>query len=106
LGCRSGTPIELEPERFSEGRKRPFGGIGFCGLEGDVVELARRPSAPFGQRLKWRVCSSILGFWARMRGLAQAAGLHRNTVTNLEIGRYAGDPQTLAIIEQVLMKAG
>jgi len=26
--------------------------------------------------------------------------------SNLEIGRYAGDPQTLAIIEQVLMKAG
>jgi hypothetical protein len=24
----------------------------------------------------------------------------------LEIGRYAGDPQTLAVIEQVLMKAG
>ena len=41
-----------------------------------------------------------------VRDLAQAAGLHRNTVTNLEIGRYAGDPQTLAIIEQVLMNAG
>ena len=41
-----------------------------------------------------------------VRDLAQAAGLHRNTATNLEIGRYAGDPQTLAIIEQVLMKAG
>ena len=41
-----------------------------------------------------------------MRDLADATGLHRNTVTNLEIGRYAGDPQTLAIIEQVLLKAG
>ena len=41
-----------------------------------------------------------------VRDLADAAGLHRNTVTNLEIGRYAGDPETLAIIEQVLMKAG
>ena len=41
-----------------------------------------------------------------MRDLAEAAGLHRNTVTNLEIGRYADDPETLAIIEQVLMKAG
>ena len=41
-----------------------------------------------------------------VRDLAEAAGLHRNTVTNLEIGRYAGDPETLAIIEQVLMKAG
>jgi len=42
-----------------------------------------------------------------VRDLAQAAaGLHRNTVTNLEIGRYAGDPETLAIIEQVLVRAG
>jgi transcriptional regulator with XRE-family HTH domain len=41
-----------------------------------------------------------------VRDLADATGLHRNTVTNLEIGRYAGDPQTLAIIEQVLLKAG
>jgi transcriptional regulator with XRE-family HTH domain len=41
-----------------------------------------------------------------VRDLAEAAGLHRNTVTNLEIGRYAGDPQTLAIIEQVLKRAG
>ena len=32
--------------------------------------------------------------------------MHRNTVTNLEIGRYAGDPQTLAVIEQVLLNAG
>ena len=41
-----------------------------------------------------------------VRDLAEATGLHRNTVSNLEIGRYAGDPQTLAIIEQVLKKAG
>lgn len=26
--------------------------------------------------------------------LAEATGLHRNTITNLEIGRYAGDPET------------
>jgi transcriptional regulator with XRE-family HTH domain len=41
-----------------------------------------------------------------VRDLADATGLHRNTVTNLEIGRYAGDPQTLAVIEQVLLNAG
>ena len=41
-----------------------------------------------------------------VRDLAEAAELHRNTITNLEIGRYAGDPQTLAIIEQVLNRAG
>lgn len=41
-----------------------------------------------------------------VRDLAEAAGLHRNTITNLETGRYSGDPETLAIIEQVLKKAG
>ena len=41
-----------------------------------------------------------------VRDLAEATGLHRNTVTNLEIGRYAGDPQTLELIEQVLRRAG
>lgn len=41
-----------------------------------------------------------------VRDLAEATGLHRNTVTNLEIGRYAGDSRTLTIIERVLLKAG
>ena len=35
-----------------------------------------------------------------------ARTLHRNTITNIEIGRYAGDPKTLDIIETVLRKAG
>ena len=41
-----------------------------------------------------------------VRDLAEAAGLHRNTITNLEVGRYAGDPETLAVIERVLRQAG
>jgi transcriptional regulator with XRE-family HTH domain len=41
-----------------------------------------------------------------VRDLAKAAGLHRNTISNFETGRYVGDPETQAIIEQVLMKAG
>ena len=41
-----------------------------------------------------------------VRDLAQAAGLHRNTITNLEVGRYAGDPQTLDLIEKVFKNAG
>jgi hypothetical protein len=32
--------------------------------------------------------------------------LHRNTITNFEVGRYAGDPETLLIIERVLRRAG
>jgi transcriptional regulator with XRE-family HTH domain len=41
-----------------------------------------------------------------VRQLAQASGLHRNTITNIEVGRYVGDPNTLAILEKVLTKAG
>jgi len=41
-----------------------------------------------------------------VRDLADATGLHRNTVTNLEVGRYAGDPETLSTIKRVLEAAG
>jgi tRNA A37 threonylcarbamoyladenosine synthetase subunit TsaC/SUA5/YrdC len=41
-----------------------------------------------------------------VRDLAEAAGLHRNTVTNIETGRYAGDPDSLAVIEKALKAAG
>jgi transcriptional regulator with XRE-family HTH domain len=41
-----------------------------------------------------------------VRDLAQATGLHRNTITNIEIGRYAGDQKSLERIEAVLRKAG
>lgn len=41
-----------------------------------------------------------------VRDLAEAAGLHRNTITNIEVGRYAGDPETLAKIERVFVSAG
>jgi ribosome-binding protein aMBF1 (putative translation factor) len=41
-----------------------------------------------------------------VRELAQHAALHRNTITNIEVGRYAGDPETLATIEKVLRRAG
>jgi transcriptional regulator with XRE-family HTH domain len=41
-----------------------------------------------------------------VRDLAEAAGLHRNTVTNIETGRYAGDVATLAALEAVLKREG
>ncbi|MEP0322017.1 helix-turn-helix transcriptional regulator [Bauldia litoralis] len=41
-----------------------------------------------------------------VRDLAEAAGVHRNTISNIEVGRYAGDPSTLALIEKALRKAG
>jgi DNA-binding XRE family transcriptional regulator len=41
-----------------------------------------------------------------VRDLAQASGLHRNTINNIEVGRYAGEAKTLEIIELTLRKAG
>jgi DNA-binding XRE family transcriptional regulator len=41
-----------------------------------------------------------------VRDLAKSAGVHRNTVNNVEVGRYAGDPDTLEKIEKALAAAG
>lgn len=41
-----------------------------------------------------------------VRDLAEAAHLHRNTITNIETGRYAGDVQTLMVIATALKRAG
>jgi transcriptional regulator with XRE-family HTH domain len=41
-----------------------------------------------------------------VRDLAEATGLHRNTITNIEIGRYAGTTDTISLIENVLFEAG
>jgi transcriptional regulator with XRE-family HTH domain len=41
-----------------------------------------------------------------VRDLADATGLHRNTITNIEVGRYSGAPETLDVIEGVLTKEG
>ena len=38
--------------------------------------------------------------------VADATGLHRNTINNVEVGRYRGDPATLKKIEKVLVAAG
>jgi hypothetical protein len=41
-----------------------------------------------------------------VRDQAAATGLHRNTITNIEVGRYAGDPATLNLIKEVLIREG
>jgi transcriptional regulator with XRE-family HTH domain len=41
-----------------------------------------------------------------VRDLAEAAQIHRNTVTNIETGRYAGDAETLAAIVAALKRGG
>jgi ribosome-binding protein aMBF1 (putative translation factor) len=41
-----------------------------------------------------------------VRDLAEQTGLHRNTINNIEVGRYLGDPKTLQLIEKTLKAAG
>jgi transcriptional regulator with XRE-family HTH domain len=41
-----------------------------------------------------------------VRDLAEKAKVHRNTVTNIETGKYAGDPATLDAIRTALEKNG
>jgi DNA-binding XRE family transcriptional regulator len=41
-----------------------------------------------------------------VRDLAEAAKLHRNTITNIETGKYAGEWATLEAIATVLSRAG
>ena len=41
-----------------------------------------------------------------VRDLADATQLHRNTISNIETGRYGGDAATLATIAAVLKRAG
>lgn len=38
--------------------------------------------------------------------LAQASGIHRNTISNFETGKYAGEPATLATIKRTLESVG
>ena len=38
--------------------------------------------------------------------LAEAAGVHRNTISNFETGRYAGEPDKIAAMRQALEMAG
>ncbi|WP_439922626.1 helix-turn-helix transcriptional regulator [Nitrobacter sp. JJSN] len=51
-----------------------------------------------------RMARAALG-WT-VRDLAEATGLHRNTITNIEVGRYAGEPETLDLIRRVLSRGG
>lgn len=41
-----------------------------------------------------------------VRDLAEATKLHRNTISNIETGKYLGDEESLATIEKVLHRAG
>lgn len=38
--------------------------------------------------------------------LAHESGVHRNTISNFEIGKYAGDPATIAALKRTLESFG
>ena len=38
--------------------------------------------------------------------LAKTAGVHRNTISNFETGKYGGDPKSLDKMRKALEKAG
>ena len=44
-----------------------------------------------------RMARALLN-WA-LDGLAEISGVHRNTISNFETGKYEGDPEKLAAIE-------
>jgi DNA-binding XRE family transcriptional regulator len=41
-----------------------------------------------------------------IRDLAKATVFHPNTITNIEVGRYAGNQDSIALIESVFREAG
>jgi DNA-binding XRE family transcriptional regulator len=41
-----------------------------------------------------------------VRELAERSGVHRNTISNIEVGRYHGAPESLAAIRKALEAAG
>ena len=41
-----------------------------------------------------------------LQTLADASRIHRNTISNFEVGRFAGDPATIAAIRAALESAG
>jgi DNA-binding XRE family transcriptional regulator len=41
-----------------------------------------------------------------LEDLAQKAGVHRNTISNFETGKFAGDPETLRKLQRALEAAG
>jgi DNA-binding XRE family transcriptional regulator len=50
-----------------------------------------------------RMARAVLNW--KVRDPAEATGLHRNTITNIEVGRYAGNQDSIALIESVFQKA-
>jgi transcriptional regulator with XRE-family HTH domain len=41
-----------------------------------------------------------------LQQLADASGVHRNTISNFETGRYAGEPEKIEAMQRALEAAG
>jgi hypothetical protein len=74
-----------------------------------VPELTRSAGIKLNKRqslklLAWPLSRAALNWTVRDR--AAATGLHRNTITNIEVGGYVGDPPTLTPIKDELAREG
>lgn len=41
-----------------------------------------------------------------LQQLAEASGIHRNTISNFETGKYAGEKETIEALQRALERAG
>jgi len=71
-----------------------------------VPELTRSAGIKLNKRqslklLAWPLSRAAQNWTVRDR--AAATGLHRNTITKIEVGGYVGDPATLTLSNQEMM---
>jgi hypothetical protein len=50
--------------------------------------------------------TGAMGLCATVLNLANATGLHRNRITNIEVGGYTGTQDSFALIESAFREAG
>jgi hypothetical protein len=80
--------IKLKSERFAKGRERPFGGIGFCSLKGNVVDFAVRAAAPFARSMTFSDNGGAIGVhgnahFGDIDGEERATGFSRQDATGV-----------------------
>lgn len=95
-GIVAQLPIRLAQEDERDGASNQITGLA-CRLQ---PSARRRELTP----IQIRAARALLNWTTRQLG--SAAGVHWNSVTNIETGRTAGAPQTLAAIRDALEAAG
>jgi hypothetical protein len=76
-----------------------------------IGHFACRKSVSFVNSLATNACRHHVTLMARCAELdgarfSRGCGIHRSTVSNIEVGRYGGDSKTLGVIESTLRAAG